>query len=192
MKLLLRDRKVELCAAWADAFHDVADVQITHDETFFAPGLRADAIVSPANSFGFMDGGIDDLYSIHFGRDLQERLQERIRGMAMQEVIVGDAIGIATNNEEIPVCIVAPTMRVPLDVADTANAFLATRAALIFAQAMKMETVLCPGMCTGVGRMPLARCAAQMRAAWDHVMAPPPFPTTWFQAQQRHHILCKT
>ena len=27
----------------------------------------ADAIVSPANSFGFMDGGIDYCYSEHFG-----------------------------------------------------------------------------------------------------------------------------
>jgi hypothetical protein len=33
----------------------------------------ADAILSPANSFGFMDGGIDLLYSNFFGWELQDR-----------------------------------------------------------------------------------------------------------------------
>ena len=33
----------------------------------FEGGPEADAIVSPANSFGFMDGGIDMVYSRHFG-----------------------------------------------------------------------------------------------------------------------------
>lgn len=32
----------------------------------FSPCLQ----VSPANSFGFMDGGIDMVYSLHFGWDL--------------------------------------------------------------------------------------------------------------------------
>ena len=36
--------------------------------------LNVDAIVSPANSFGFMDGGIDMLYSQHFGWQVQDRL----------------------------------------------------------------------------------------------------------------------
>ncbi len=190
MKLHLRDRKIEMVNAWLEVFDDVPDVTISHSEDFFA-GMKEDAVVSPANSFGFMDGGIDDLYSIHFGRDLQDRLQAMISGMAMREVIVGDAVNVKTGDTSIPLMICAPTMRVPSNVADTANAFLATRAALVLAQALNLNSILCPGMCTGVGRMPAKRCAIQMRAAWDHVMSEYVAPATWHEAQQRHEALCK-
>jgi hypothetical protein len=32
-----------------------------------------------------------------------------------------------------------------------------------------ISTILCPGMGTAVGKMPVGRCARQMRAAWDRV-----------------------
>jgi O-acetyl-ADP-ribose deacetylase (regulator of RNase III) len=34
--------------------------------------------MSPANSFGFMDGGVDMLFSRHFGRHAQDRLLKKI------------------------------------------------------------------------------------------------------------------
>lgn len=45
--------------------------------------LAVDAVVSPANSFGFMDGGIDLHYSTVFGWHVQERLQAFIKTMAV-------------------------------------------------------------------------------------------------------------
>src|SRR5262245_27454343 len=38
-----------------------------------------DAVVSPANSFGFMEGGVDWAYLQFFGMELQRRLQMMIR-----------------------------------------------------------------------------------------------------------------
>src|SRR5690348_11540617 len=53
--------------------------------------VQCEAVVSPANSFGFMDGGIDHLYSRHFGWHVQRRLQEAIRGRHHGELLVGQA-----------------------------------------------------------------------------------------------------
>jgi hypothetical protein len=73
-----------------------------------------------------------------------------------------------------------------LSVPDTANAYLALRAALRAVLAHNaaghrpIRRVLCPGLATTTGRMPVARCAAQMRAAWDNVLGDgPPKRITW-------------
>jgi hypothetical protein len=61
-------------------------------------------------------------------------------------------------------------------VADTVNAYLAFRAALraVLAHnrsgAPPIRSLLCPGLGTAVGRIPVARCARQMRVAWDRVL----------------------
>jgi O-acetyl-ADP-ribose deacetylase (regulator of RNase III) len=91
-------------------------------------------VVSPANSFGFMDGGIDWRYSERFGWQLMERLQQVIKGEDyFGELLVGQAIILETNDEmkKIPYLISAPTMRVPLDVSNSPNAYLAFKATLM-------------------------------------------------------------
>ena len=66
----------ELAEAWSPVLLKPSLCQRT-------PGSILDvscgALVSPANSFGYMDGGIDLVYSMHFGWHVQERLQEASR-----------------------------------------------------------------------------------------------------------------
>lgn len=38
--------------------------------------LRVDAVVSPANSFGFMRGGVDGVYTRVFGEGVESRLRQ--------------------------------------------------------------------------------------------------------------------
>jgi len=187
MQIHLRDLSKALVDAWAREFANVPSVTVSCGDIFSnAPGLvepdaaidvTADAIVSPANSFGFMDGGIDAVYTYHFGEGLQQRLQEVIAVEHGGELPVGAAVVVPTMHADIPWCISAPTMRVPRDVATTVNAYLAFRAALraILAhnasgRLSAIRSVLCPGLGTAVGRMPAARCARQMRAAWERVL----------------------
>lgn len=75
VQLILRDRQAGVVAAWTKAFEGVVGVRCTVGDIFAAD---ADAVVSPANSFGFMDGGIDLAYSERFGWGLQARLQRHI------------------------------------------------------------------------------------------------------------------
>ncbi|MCX5744720.1 MAG: hypothetical protein NT062_19710 [Proteobacteria bacterium] len=37
-----------------------------------------------------------------------------------------------------------------------------------------IKRVLCPGLGTAIGRMPVGRCARQMRVAWDRVLGSRP------------------
>jgi O-acetyl-ADP-ribose deacetylase (regulator of RNase III) len=128
--------------------------------------------VSPANSFGFMDGGIDLVYSKHFGWELQERLQTLIRSDHDGDLPVGQAVVVPTFDKDIPYLISAPTMRVPMDVSETVNAYLAFRAAIRAARQFnrtapkRIESILCPGLGTAIGRLSPRACATQMHYAY--------------------------
>ena len=65
-----------MALAWGKAFSDVPGVIVVEGDILEG---RCDAVVSPANSFGFMDGGIDLTYRRYFGLDLQSRVQAKIR-----------------------------------------------------------------------------------------------------------------
>ncbi|MCO4746768.1 MAG: macro domain-containing protein [Proteobacteria bacterium] len=192
MHIHLRDRSAEVVDAWQAQLGSRADVTISQGDIF---DVACDAIVSPANSFGFMDGGIDLVYSRHFGWDLSERLQQKIQADFHGELLVGLATVVPTENTAIPWLISAPTMRVPLDVSGSANAYLAFRAALLAAEAHNgsgadaIETVLCPGLATAVGRMPAARCAYQMHAALLAVAGDLPFPRVLGAAREQDQAL---
>jgi len=186
LEIHLRDLSRSLVEAWESAFADVPGVEVSQGDIFSTrPGpvpdgaridVPADAVVSPANSFGFMDGGIDAVYTHQFGFQLEARLQELLAAEHGGELPGGCAVIVETGSDDIPWCISAPTMRVPEAVPNTANAYLAFRAALRAALAHNaagrepIARVLCPGLATTTGQMPVNRCAAQMRVAWDVVL----------------------
>ncbi len=177
----MRDRNPDLTSAWSRHFEGVADVLVSTGDIFDGD---ADAIVSPANSFGYMNGGIDAVYAEHFPPGLQARLQTLLRDQHFGELPVGQAVIVATQDRTLPWLVSAPTMRVPSNVAGTANAYLAFRAALIAvirhnaAGPPPIATLLCPGLATTTGRIPVDRCARQMRFAWDVTLGGRPWPTT--------------
>jgi O-acetyl-ADP-ribose deacetylase (regulator of RNase III) len=180
VKIFLRDLSESIIDAWYTVFAGYPDIEISCGNIL---DLQKDAIVSPANSFGFMDGGIDLAYSRYFGRDLQKRLQRVIREEYYGELPVGRAIILETRNKEIKYLISAPTMRVPQDISETLNAYLAFRAVLIEVKEFndkngnKIKSFLCPGLGTLTGGMPPMTCAVQMKKAYDSILKGiPTFP----------------
>jgi O-acetyl-ADP-ribose deacetylase (regulator of RNase III) len=149
-----------------------------------------DAVVSPANSFGFMDGGVDWAYLQFFREELQTRVQTVIRLQRFQELLVGDAIVVPTNNEAIRFLIVAPTMRVPMVIGDPADVMLATRAAIRMALNFRFEHIVMPGMGTGCGQVRPDLAARAMRAGIETGLRDTPRrPYSWREAQERHFQL---
>ncbi|TGD70712.1 Appr-1-p processing protein [Mangrovimicrobium sediminis] len=161
--------------------------------------VKCDAVVSPANSFGFMDGGIDLAYSNHFGWGVQSRLQEIIRARHHGQLLVGQAELVPTENEEVPFLIAAPTMRVPQSLHNSPNPYLAMRAVLILikhgqhemkAISEMINTIAVPGLGTGVGEINPIVCAKQIRHAVEEVLYEKhEFPESWFSAQELHYSL---
>lgn len=180
MRFHLRDVNTTLADAWRQQFKLRSEVEVSSGDIFEAGPHHA--IVSPANSFGFMDGGIDLVYSRRFGWDLQRRLQDEINEQYEGELPVGMAAIVETGDPDFPWLVSAPTMRVPTSVADTVNAYLAFRAAILAVRrhnevhGSSIESVLCPGLGTAVGRMPESRCAYQMHTALLAVSGEIPSP----------------
>jgi O-acetyl-ADP-ribose deacetylase (regulator of RNase III) len=197
IQLVLADVTPSLVACWRSAFADVPFVEAREGSIF---DVTCDALVSPANSFGFMDGGIDQEISERLGWHVQARLQERIRERHHGELLVGRAELVATDDARVPWLIAAPTMRVPMALGPTVNAYLALRAVLLLVAHGSaddgrpvrdvVKTIACPGLGTGVGKLPSGICARQMRAAvGDVLLGEAAFPSTWRDARDRHHDL---
>ena len=201
MNIILTSVEDALADAWERFCGDLPFVTVHHGSIF---DLSCDAVVSPANSFGFMDGGIDMLYTQHFGWHVQERLQEAIREGHHGELLVGAAEIVETDDPDLPFLVAAPTMRVPTILRDSVNPYLAARAALLLAAhgtfargtyagekiAGFVDSIAFPGLGTGVGRVGPNTCARQVRAAIDAVLlGREVFPVSWVDAQHRHQGL---
>lgn len=201
MHIILAATEPPLAAAWEQFCGDLPDVSVHRGSIL---DVATDAVVSPANSYGFMDGGIDMVYSQYFGWQVQTWLQELIAERHHGELLVGNAEIVETSHRRIPYVIAAPTMRVPTILRDTVNPYLAARATLLLiehgrfpagphaGQPIKdvVKTVAFPGLGTGVGRVSPAICARQVRAAIEDVLLKKRgFPTSWKDAQTRHQRL---
>ena len=172
----------------AEAHHHLMQlpnvIEVAHRSVLDRP---VDAVVSPANSFGFMDGGVDWAYLRFFGDQLQTRVQLVIRLQKFQELQVGSAVAVPTYHEAIRFLIVAPTMRVPKIITDPADIMLATRAAVRAALDFRFEHVVMPGMGTGCGQVAPNIAARAMRAGIEAGLRDMPRrPYSWREAQERH------
>lgn len=188
MNIQLIDRNKKVCEAWEREFEGCNDVSIIYDDIFSIP---TQCIVSPSNSFGFMDGGLDLIISTRLGWQVQQKLQSVIKEKYYGELLVGQAELIETENSTIPYCISAPTMRVPQILENTVNIYLATKAVFILLkQNPQIKTVSLSGLGTGVGRVNPAICARQMKQAYKDIWCSDnSFPTSWSNAQRTHQLL---
>lgn len=169
MKIQLIDYNREMGAAYKEAFKDIPDVEV-HTNSAFA-------------------------ITKYLGQQVQNNVQKLIKEYYNGELLVGQALFVATENPLVPYCISAPTMRVPMYLGqDSINAYLAARAIfLLLKQPVPFKTVTIPGLGTGVGAVPYDVCAKQVRKAYDdfYVGNGSEFPKTWHQAQFQHQMLFK-
>ncbi|RKH63853.1 macro domain-containing protein [Corallococcus llansteffanensis] len=180
-KIYLIDRAPQLAKAWAEVFEEFDFVSVVEGDFFSVP---ADAMVSPANSFGIMDGGLDLAIRDTLGFQVQDAVQKAILERHHGELPVGAAEVVSSGDARWPFLVAAPTMRIPESVAQTVNAYLAFRAILLAvrrhnegAASPIIRTLVCPGLGTGIGGLEARRCAAQMRLALKHVLGPARIPS---------------
>ena len=203
LRIILTSVDRALTSAWREFCGDLDGVEIEHCSIL---DVRCDAVVSPANSFGFMDGGIDLIYSDSFGWGVQQSLQDRIREYHHGELLVGNAEIVETGSDVFPYLIAAPTMRVPMPLSNSPNPYLATRAALLLVRHGKFRvgsragepistvvgSVAFPGMGTGIGELDPRVCARQVRQAIREVVfGGHEFPRSWIAAQEQHYELVR-
>ncbi|MEV0698504.1 macro domain-containing protein [Saccharopolyspora sp. NPDC050389] len=179
LQLVLCALDEPLAAAW----HDIADSRAgltVHQGSVL--DLQVDAVVSPANSYGWMRGGIDAVYARTFP-EVEEQVRSAVLAYHGGELPVGEALLVPTGAPNPIWLISAPTMREPGErlPADTVHPYLAARAVLRLWASAVLEngtpvrhvarSVAMPGLGTGVGGVSPELCARQVAAAWDEVFA---------------------
>lgn len=174
VRFSIGDRNRDMAAALAAAFVDLPCVEVLFGDLLDA---STDAVVCPGNSFGDMGGGFDKAVDDLHGGRAQPAVVRAIADHCFGELTVGAGLVV-----EIPdatrarFLIMAPTMRVPGNNANSIAAYLATRAALVAlahhnaSGAARIASVAIPGMCTGIGGMSFAEAATQMRTAFASVV----------------------
>lgn len=157
-----------------------ARVRVHHGSVLDIP---AHAVVSPANSQGWMRGGIDAIYSRAFP-GVEQQVRSAVLTYHGGELPVGQAVVVPTGEPQPAWLISAPTMRSPGEnlPADTVHPYLAARAVFEFWRDGDVEhgisardvidVIAMPGLGTGVGGVEPANCARQVAAAWDEVFGP--------------------
>lgn len=188
MKIILSGLPGKLLEAWKDFFGQEGNVIIIEGDITM---VKCDAIVSPANSFGFMDGGLDYVLSERFGWDLQKRLQKQIKSLPEGELLIGQAILMETGDKDVPFLISAPTMRIPtnFNIETSVNAYLAMKAILIKAKSDKrISSIAIPGLCTGVGRMQPMIAARQMFQAYKEIILEQKMDFANYEEAQDYHL----
>ena len=169
-----------LAAAWASAAAGCGPTVRVHRGSVLDIG--AQAVVSPANSHGWMRGGIDAVYARAFP-GVEQNVRSAVLASYGGELPIGESVIVPTGEVEPAWLISAPTMREPSErlPEGTVHPYLAARA--VFRQwqhgqldsgpvRAAVRTIAMPGLGTGVGGVAPSVCARQVAAAWREVFGP--------------------
>ncbi|WP_282204311.1 macro domain-containing protein [Kitasatospora fiedleri] len=127
LRVVLTDLNPDVVAAWRAAFADTPGVEV---RTGSILDVDVDAWVTPTNSRGRMDGGLDAVIKRHLGAGIQLRVQRAVRDGHGGELRVGSAVCVPSGAAVPRFLISTPTMRTSgQDVSRTLNVALACAAA---------------------------------------------------------------
>lgn len=124
-------------------FNDEDVILINESFEQFMKNTKVQCVVSPANSFGIMDGGYDLVLTKWYGKQLQKRVQKYIMKNYYGEQPVGSSFIIETRKDN-QYLIHTPTMRTPEKIVDTRIIYQSMRTTLIVAKQNKIESILIP------------------------------------------------
>lgn len=171
VKVVLADINPKVVAAWRQSFEENDEVDIIHGSML---DQTTSAWVSPTNSAGRMDGGLDLVIKNYLGGGIEKKVQAAIKERHHGAMPVGYAVCVPTERIHPGYLISTPTMvSSSEDIGATMNVALACAAAF---QAVHLQNALTPGSIRSVvlpglgaqtGRVPPEICADLMWTAYD-------------------------
>jgi O-acetyl-ADP-ribose deacetylase (regulator of RNase III) len=192
IRLILVAPNYNLATAFQERFAYLPNVEVAN--CGFERLASYDCLVSPGNSFGMMDGGVDAAITEFFGKSLMARVQQQILDDYLGEQSVGTSIIVATGHPQHPWLAHTPTMRVPMPIVGTDIPYMAMWAMLLAVRHhnryadRQITTIACPGLGTGIGRIPPTEAARQMALAYDRFIYPPKFLNGFVAAARQLEI----
>ena len=169
MKIYLLSIDREMVSAWEKYFEGYKNVEAVCDDFCrFMENNDVDCVVSPANSFGLMDGGYDEAITEWFGDELQNSVQAYIMQNYFGEQPVGSSFIIDTPQEGIRL-IHTPTMRIPENIYDDAVIYHCMRTCLMVAIQNDVKSIVIPAFGAATGRVPCETVAKMMWKALEQI-----------------------
>ncbi|MCF6476375.1 Appr-1-p processing protein [Nonomuraea sp. MG754425] len=157
LKVVLVDVNPKVVQELLAAFADTPEVDI-HKGSILDE--RVDAWVSPTNSRGRMDGGVDAAVKRHLGAGIQLRVQRAIRDRFGGALPVGSAVCVPSGATNPKFLISTPTMvQSAQNVSETLNVALACAAAF---QAIHMQNAQAPGSIGSVALVGMGAATGQV------------------------------
>jgi O-acetyl-ADP-ribose deacetylase (regulator of RNase III) len=176
LELTLCDIKPVVYKVLSVLFRPYERVQTTLGNIF---EHSADAIATPGNSYGTMDGGFDSLVNREFN-NIQPRVQGAIhdRGTPLP---AGVAVVVDTDDSRFNYLIYAPTVRIPGEKLTDPHQVYDTMLAILRgvikhneeckkSHKKKIRSLIMPGLGTGEGRLNPIDAGINMRMAYDDTL----------------------
>lgn len=168
MEIILLDRNKNMTDAWRKWFGEEVSIVNESFEQFMYQNNHIDGIVSPANSFGIMDGGYDKAIIDFFGEMLMRDVQRKIREDWYGEQPVGTSISVPIHGYSITL-IHTPTMRLPEPIVDYRIVYQCMRTTLMEAVRQNLERIVVPAFGAATGRVPCEVAAEMMYRGYRQV-----------------------
>ena len=166
VKIVLVDINEKMIKAWRETFEEHPEVEIIHGSML---EQQVSAWVSPTNSGGRMDGGLDLVIKNHLGAKSEKRLQQEIKQRFHGAMPVGHGVALPTGRPVPRFLISTPTMvSSSEDISDTMNVALACAASFQTVNMQNMDqpgsirSVALPGLGANTGQVPVEICADLM------------------------------
>ncbi len=173
MKIYLLDRNLAMTESWQEYFKDMPNFEIVCDDfAHFMEHNQVDCVVSPANSFGLMDGGYDLAITKWFGVNLPRKVQQYILSNFYGEQPVGTSIIIDTDNDGVKL-IHTPTMRSPSRIRDPLVIYQCMRTCLMTALSKGINSIVIPAFGGAAGEVEYGVIANMMYRAYKQLLDPP-------------------
>lgn len=170
-QVILVDVNAKMVAAWREVFVDNPEVIVVHGSM---TDQATSAWVSPTNSKGMMDGGLDGVIKGFLGAHIQTKVQQEIAAKFHGFMPVGHAVCAATGRAQPAWLISTPTMvDASQDVSATLNVALSCAAALQMVHMQNrlikgaIPSVALPGLGANTGKVPVDICADLMWTAYN-------------------------
>ncbi len=176
VKVVLVDINPKIIAAWRETFEESPEVEIVHGSML---DQTVSAWVSPTNSAGRMDGGLDLVIKNFLAGGggtggIEKKVQRQIKERHAGAMPVGYAVCVPTERVQPRYLISTPTMvSSSEDISASMNVALACAAAFQAvhiqntAEPGSIRSVALPGLGAQTGRVPPEICADLMWTAYD-------------------------
>jgi len=154
LKVYLLDINSDITDSLKEEFKPYEEVEVVNDDFrhFMETHKDIKCIVSPANSFGYMDGGYDAAITDYFGNDVQKGVRKYIDKHLFGEQPIATSIMVNIPNTDKKL-IHTPTMRLPSPIRDPFIIYQCMRTTMMMVISNNIESVVIPAFGGLTGRL---------------------------------------